>query len=60
MTLRLVDGGIPSFEWKLKRVEIPMSKEALEELTRKVEEGKLDTKKRSKSVICNMMILKRI
>jgi hypothetical protein len=32
----------------------------LEELTRKVDEGKLDTKKRSKSVICNMMNLKRI
>ena len=52
MTLRLVDCGIPSFEWKLKRVEIPMSKEAVEELTRKVEEGKLEAKKkRSKSVI---------
>ena len=34
MALRLVDGGIPSFEWKLKRFEIPFSEEELEELKR--------------------------
>jgi hypothetical protein len=45
MALRLVDGGIPSFEWKLKRFEIPYSTEELEELKRKVEDGELDEKK---------------
>ena len=29
MTLRLVDGGIPSFEWKMKRFEIPFSDDEL-------------------------------
>ena len=45
MALRLVDGGIPSFEWKMKRFEIPFSEEELTELKRKVEEGELDEKK---------------
>ncbi len=45
MPLRLVDGGIPSFEWKMKRFEIPFSEEELTELKRKVEEGELDEKK---------------
>ena len=29
MTLRLVDGAIPSFEWKMKRFEIPFSDDEL-------------------------------
>jgi hypothetical protein len=44
MALRLVDGGIPSFEWKMKRFEIPFSENELIELKKKVEEGELDTK----------------
>lgn len=45
MALRLVDGGIPSFEWKMKRFEIPFSENELIELKKKVEEGELDEKK---------------
>jgi hypothetical protein len=45
MPLRLVDGGIPSFEWKMKRFEIPFSEDELTDLKRKVEEGELDEKK---------------
>jgi hypothetical protein len=45
MALRLVDGGIPSFEWKMKRFEIPFSENELVELKKKVEEGELDEKK---------------
>lgn len=45
MALRLVDGGIPSFEWKLKRFEIPFSEDELNELKKRVEEGELDEKK---------------
>jgi hypothetical protein len=44
MALRLVDGGIPSFEWKMKRFEIPFSENELIELKKKVEEGELDEK----------------
>lgn len=45
MALRLVDGGIPSFEWKMKRFEIPFSENEIIELKKKVEEGELDEKK---------------
>ena len=45
MKLRLVDGGIPSFEWKMKRFEIPFSDDELNELKKRVEEGELDEKK---------------
>lgn len=45
MKLRLVDGGIPSFEWKMKRFEIPFSEDELNELQKRVEEGELDEKK---------------
>ena len=45
MALRLVDGGIPSFEWKMKRFEIPFSENELIELKKKVEQGELDEKK---------------
>ena len=45
MALRLVDGGIPSFEWKMKRFEIPFSENELIELKKKVEEGELDEKR---------------
>ncbi len=45
MALRLVDGGIPSFEWKMKRFEIPFSENELIELKKKVEVGELDEKK---------------
>ena len=45
MALRLVDGGIPSFEWKMKRFEIPFSENELIELKKKVEDGELDEKK---------------
>jgi hypothetical protein len=44
MTLRLVDGGIPTFEWKLKRVVISRSKEELEELKIKIGLGELNEK----------------
>ena len=44
MTLRLVDGGIPTFEWKLKRVEISRSEEELEELKIKIGLGELSEK----------------
>jgi hypothetical protein len=37
MPLRLVDGGIPSFEWKMKRFEIPFSEEEKMELNKKIE-----------------------
>lgn len=37
MVLRLVDGGIPSFEWKMKRVELPFSEVEKTELQLKVE-----------------------
>ena len=45
MILRLVDGGIPSFEWKLKRFEILRSEEEINELKLKVDSGELDQKK---------------
>jgi hypothetical protein len=45
MPLRLVDGGIPSFEWKMKRFEIPFSEEEKMELNKRIEEGGLDEKK---------------
>ena len=45
MTLRLIDGGIPSFEWKMKRFEIPFSDDELNELKKRVEDGELDEKK---------------
>lgn len=45
MALRIVDGGIPSFEWKMKRCEIPFSEDELNELKKRVEEGELDEKK---------------
>ncbi len=48
MTLRLVDGGIPAFEWKMKRFEIPYTEEEMIELKNKIEEGLLDEKKASK------------
>lgn len=35
MYLRLVDGGIPTFEWKLKRVEISHSEEEFEKTSTK-------------------------
>ena len=44
MALRLVDGGIPSFEWKMKRVEIPFSEDEKTERQLKVERGELDEK----------------
>ena len=44
MALRLVDGGIPSFEWKMKRVELPFSEEEKTELQMKVELGELEEK----------------
>ncbi len=44
MILRLVDGGIPSFEWKLKRFEIIRSEEEINELKIKVDSGELDQK----------------
>lgn len=44
MILRLVDGGIPSFEWKLKRVEIIRSEGKLEELKMKVKTGRMAEK----------------
>lgn len=44
MALRLIDGGIPSFEWKMKRVELPFSEEEKTELKLKVELGELDEK----------------
>ncbi len=44
MILRLVDGGIPSFEWKLKRVEIVRSEVKLEELKMKVKTGAMAEK----------------
>jgi len=44
MALRLVDGGIPSFEWKMKRVELPFSEEEKTERQLKVELGELDEK----------------
>jgi hypothetical protein len=44
MILRLVDGGIPSFEWKLKRFEIIRSDEEINELKTKVDSGELDQK----------------
>ena len=44
MVLRLVDGGIPSFEWKMKRVELPYSEEEKIELQYKVERAELDGK----------------
>ena len=47
MVLRLVDGGIPSFEWKMKRVELPFSEVEKTELQLKVErKEKLAFKKR--------------
>jgi hypothetical protein len=39
MVLRLVDGGIPSFEWKMKRVELPFSEVEKTELQLKIELG---------------------
>ena len=44
MALRLVDGGIPSFEWKMKRVELPFSEEEKSELQLKVELGEIEEK----------------
>lgn len=44
MALRLVDGGIPSFEWKMKRVELPFSEEEKAEIQLKVELGELEEK----------------
>ena len=44
MALRLVDGGIPSFEWKMKRVELPFSEDEKTELQLKVELGELEEK----------------
>ena len=41
MPLRLVDGGIPSFEWKRKRVENPFTDDEIFELRKKVELGEL-------------------
>ena len=35
MYLRLVDGGIPTFEWKLKRVEISHSEKEFEKTSTK-------------------------
>ena len=35
MSLRLVDGGIPTFEWKLKRVEISHSEKEFEKTSTK-------------------------
>jgi hypothetical protein len=45
MALKLVDGGIPSFEWKMKRFEIPFSDDELQKLKKRVELGELDEKK---------------
>jgi len=45
MPLRLIDGGIPSFEWKMKRFELPLSEDEKLELLRKVELGELEEKK---------------
>lgn len=45
MILRLVDCGIPTFEWKFKKVEIFYSDEELNELKIKVDLGLLDAKK---------------
>lgn len=45
MVLRLVDGGIPSFEWKMKRYELPFSEEEKNELLKRVELGELEEKK---------------
>lgn len=45
MALRLIDGGIPSFEWKMKRFELPLSEDEKLELLRKVELGELEEKK---------------
>ncbi len=42
MPLRLVDGGIPSFEWKKKRVEIPFTEDEILQLRKKVELGELE------------------
>lgn len=44
MALRLVDGGIPSFEWKMKRVELPFSEVEKTELQLKIELGELEEK----------------
>lgn len=42
MKLRLVDGGIPSFEWKFKRFELPISEKELTLLNERIELGELD------------------
>ncbi len=42
MKLRLVDGGIPSFEWKFKRIELPISEEEMTMLNERIELGELD------------------
>jgi hypothetical protein len=42
MKLRLVDGGIPSFEWKFKRFELPFSEEEMNLLNERIELGELD------------------
>jgi hypothetical protein len=44
MKLRLVDGGIPSFEWKTKRCIVPFSEEEKNELHRKIVLGEIDEK----------------
>jgi hypothetical protein len=45
MVLRLIDGGIPSFEWRFKRVEIEIPENELLELKAKVKSGELEEKK---------------
>ena len=45
MALRLIDGGIPSFEWRSKRIEIQIPEKELEELKEKVERGEIEEKK---------------
>ena len=42
MKLRLVDGGIPSFEWKFKRFELPVSEEEMNLFKKRIELGELD------------------
>jgi hypothetical protein len=44
MALRLIDGGIPSFEWKMKRFEKSFSEEEKTELQLKIELGEIEEK----------------
>jgi hypothetical protein len=45
MVVKLVDCGIPSFEWKLKRVEIEILENEMLVLKAKVEKGEMEEKK---------------